>query len=62
MEKVARIFRSFEEADEATRRDRESMTPEERVEVFLALQRRAFRDAADERLARVCRVLTLEQS
>jgi hypothetical protein len=62
MEKVVRIFHSFEAADEAAIRERQSMTPEERVEIFLALQQRAFRNAADERLARVCRVLTLEQS
>jgi hypothetical protein len=62
MEKVIRIFHSFEEADEADARDRRSMTPEERVEVFLAIQQRAFRNGADEKLARVCRVLTLEQS
>ena len=62
MEKVVRIFRSFAEADEAADRERQSMTPEERVEVFLTLQQRAFRNAADERLARVYRVLTLEQS
>jgi hypothetical protein len=38
------------------------MTPEQRVEVFFALQQRAYRDASDERLARVCRVLTRERS
>jgi hypothetical protein len=62
MKKVVRIFRSFQEADEATDRERQSMTPEERVEVFLAIQQRGFCNAADERLARVYRVLTLEQS
>ena len=62
MEKVVRIFGSFEEADEADRRAREAMTPEERVEVFLAIQQRGLPNGVDERLARVCRVLTLEQS
>jgi hypothetical protein len=62
MEKVVRMFRSFEQADEADVRERQSMTPEERVEVFLAIQQRAFQHASDERLARVYRVLTLEQS
>ncbi len=62
MEKVVRIFQSLDEADEADVRERQSMTPEERVEVFLAIQQRGFRNAADERLARVYRVLTLEQS
>jgi hypothetical protein len=62
MEKIVRIFQSFEKADEADVRERQSMTPEERVEVFLAIQQRSFRNGADERLARVYRVLTLEQS
>jgi hypothetical protein len=62
MESVVRIFRSFEEAEAADVRDRQSMTPEQRVEVFLAIQQRAFRNAADERLPRVYRILTLEQS
>jgi len=61
MEKVVRIFQSFEEADESDVRQRLSMTPEERVEVFLRIQQRGFKDAADERLARVYRVLTLEE-
>ena len=62
VEKVVRIFQTFEQADEAVRRERQSMTPEERVEVFLAIQQRGYRNGTDERLARVCRVLTLEQS
>lgn len=62
MEKVVRIFPGLEKADEADVLERQSMTPEKRVEVFLAIQQRASRNAADERLARVCRVLTLEQS
>ncbi len=62
VEKVVRIFQSFEKADEADLHERQSMTPEERVEVFLEIQQRSFHNAADERLARVYRVLTLEQS
>jgi hypothetical protein len=61
MEKVVHIFQSLESADDADRRQRQSMTPEQRVEVFLGIQQRGFLNAADERLARVCRVLTLEQ-
>lgn len=61
MEKVVRIFQSFEKADEANDEERHSMIPEERVEVFFQIQQRTFRNAADERLARVYRVLTLEQ-
>ena len=62
MEKVVRVFQSFREADEASARERQAMTPEERVEAFLTIQQRALPNATDERLARVCRVLTLEQS
>lgn len=62
MEKVVRVFRSFQEADEATALERQMMTPEERVAAFFAIQQRSFRHGADERLERVCRVLTLEQS
>ncbi len=62
MEKVVRVFKSFEEADAATDKERQAMTPEQRVEVFLALQQGAYRNAADARLARVCRVLKLEES
>jgi hypothetical protein len=62
MEKVVRVFKSFVEADTADDETRRSMTPKERVEVFLALQQRGAPDAAEPRLAPVCRVLTLEQS
>jgi hypothetical protein len=62
MDKVVRIFQSFQEADEANDRERRAMTPEERVEVFLAIQQRVLPNGVDERLARVCRVLNLEQS
>lgn len=62
MEKVVRIFESFKDADEANILERRSLTPEERVEIFLEIQQRGFRNGVDERLARVCRVLTLEQS
>jgi hypothetical protein len=56
------IFNSFAEADAADQRRRLAMTAEERVEVFLAIQQRGYSDASDQRLARVCRVLELQQS
>jgi hypothetical protein len=62
MEKVVRIFKSFAEADASDDQDRRNMTPEERVEIFLALQQRSASDAAEPRLAPVCRVLELKQS
>lgn len=54
--------RSFHEADEAELLNRQSMTPEERVEVFLAIQQRGLPNGVDEKIKRVCRILTLEQS
>lgn len=62
VEKVARVFRSFEEADRGDEEARRSMTPAQRVEIFFELQRRAYPDAANRRLARVCRVVKLEQT
>ena len=62
VEKVLRIFESFAEADAADEKARSAMTPEERVEVFLAIQQRGFPDGVDQRLARVCQVLELKQS
>jgi hypothetical protein len=62
MEKVVRIFDSFEEADAADARRRAQMTPEQRVDIFFALRERAHPDAFNEGLARVYRVLELEQS
>ena len=62
MEEVVRIFTSFAEADSADAHSRRSMTPEERVEIFLAIQQRGAPHATEPRLAPVCRVLELEQS
>lgn len=62
MEKVARIFDNFEEAEAADREDRARMTPEQRVEVFLQLRERSNPDAFTKGFARVCRVLELERS
>jgi hypothetical protein len=62
MEKVVRVFDSFSEADAATDRERREMTPAERVDIFFALQQRGPSHASEQRLARVCRVLELQQS
>jgi hypothetical protein len=62
MEKVARIFRSFEEADAADALERSRMDPRERMAIFFAIRERAHPDAAEQGLARICRVLELEQS
>ena len=45
MEKSARIFESFEEADAADLLSRSQMSPEERVAIFFAIRESAFPDA-----------------
>ncbi len=62
MKKVVRIFHSFEEADAADALSRSEMSPQERVEIFFAIRERANPNAAQQGLARVCRVLELKRS
>ena len=62
VEKVVRIFGSFEEADAADALARSQMSPQERVDIFFAIQERALPDAFKQGFARVYRVLELEQS
>jgi hypothetical protein len=62
MEKIVRVFDSFEEADNADTLFRSRLTPAQRVEMFFEIRERARNDAAEPRLERVCRVLELEQS
>jgi hypothetical protein len=62
MEKVIRIFNSFEEADTVDALTRAQMSPQQRVDIFCELRERADPDAFKQGLARVYRVLELEQS
>ena len=62
MEKVVRVFSSFEEADEADARYYASLTPEERLRILIDLRDLAHPDAAEQGLARVYRVTQLERS
>ena len=62
MEKVIRIFDSFEEADSQDVLSRARMSPQERVDIFFELRERAHPGAFKQGIARVCRVLDLEQS
>ena len=62
VERVVRVFDTFEEADEADALSRVQLTPERRVEIFLELRQRAHPDAIEQGLARVYRVLELERS
>lgn len=62
MEKVIRVARSFEEADQADRDYYRSLTPEQRLEILLELNRRwprAEHDPALKGFERVYRILKL---
>jgi hypothetical protein len=58
VEKVARIFASFEEADEADRQAYELMSPQQRIEMLLSLRRMMVKEG-DESAERLERVLTV---
>ena len=62
MEKVVRVFDTFEEADAADAVSRAQMTAQQRVDIFFELRERAHPDAFKQGFARVYRVLELEQS
>ena len=61
MERVAQVFRSFEEADEADHRFYASLTPEKRLDLLLELVERYRGDLGEaaERLERVHRITEL---
>jgi hypothetical protein len=58
VEKVARVFASFEEADEADRQAYERMSPQERIQMLLSLRRMMVKEG-DESAERLERVLTV---
>lgn len=62
VEKSVRVFSSFEDADEADARYDAAMSPEERLSILIELRDRRHPDAAEQRLARVSRVVELERS
>ncbi len=62
MEKVARVFHSFEAAEAAEIEEERSMTPEQRVAIVLELQTRLYPDAPQQRFARVYRITQRERS
>ena len=62
MEKVVRVFDTFEEADTADAISRIQMSPQQRVGIFFELRERAHPDAFKQGLPRVYRVLELERS
>ena len=57
-----KVFASIEDADEADARYDATMSPEERLNTVIELRDRRHPDAAEQRLARVSRVVELERS
>lgn len=62
VEKWVRKFNSFEEAEQAEVRDDMGMTPEQRLEIVIELMNRGLPDGAQQRLARVFRIIKHERS
>ena len=62
MEKVIRVFASFDEADAADTLSRARMTPQQRVAIFFELRERVHPDALKQGFARIYRVSELERS
>jgi hypothetical protein len=62
VEKTARVFRSFEEAERADREFYRSLTPPERLDILLDLVRENRpADETERRLERVYRIVELER-
>lgn len=61
MEKTIRIFSSFKEADEADVLADAQRSAEERIQIVIELRDRRHPDAAQQGLARVCRVIKRER-
>jgi len=63
MEKVVRIFRSHQEADQADEEYFRGLSPQQRLDIFLeVLWRGRSGDEAAERLERVYRIVELSRS
>jgi len=61
VEKVARIFSSFAEADKADRESYLSFTPEQRLEILCDLIASSYPDITERKIERVCRVIKLQE-
>jgi len=62
VEKEVRVFASFADADNADARYDAALSAEERLKILIELRDRRHPDAAEQRLARVSRVVELERS
>lgn len=61
VEKTARIFHSFAEADRAEAEYYRSLTPEQRLDILFDLVQSQQPDEAEQRLERVCRIIKLKE-
>ena len=61
MEKAARIFQSFAEADKADEEYYCSLTPEQRLGILFDLVKSQQPDEVEPRLERVCRIIKLQE-
>jgi hypothetical protein len=61
VEKRARVFASFKDADDADARDDLALSSDERLAILIELCDRRHPDAAEQRLARVSRVVELKR-
>jgi hypothetical protein len=62
MEKVVRVFHNQQEAEAADAEEDLRMTPEQRIDTVLELQRWVYPDASEQGFVRVYRITQLEQS
>ena len=62
VEKTARIFRNFEDAELADRKYYASLTPQERIEIVNQLRAQRHPDADQQRLQMVYRIVKLGES
>jgi hypothetical protein len=61
VEKVARKFHSFAEADKADREFYQSLSPEQRLEMLCDLIAASHPNEIKQRLERICRVIKLQE-
>ena len=60
MEKIARVFHSFAEAEKAELEYYRSLTPEQRLEILFDMVHAQQPDESQQRLERVCRIIKLQ--
>jgi len=61
MEKAARVFHSFAEADQADSDYYRSLTPEQRLAILFELVKSQQPDGTEQRLERVYRIIKLQE-